>query len=153
MSPMMPGMSPEDAEMAYAQQGAPPAGPGGPPPGGDPGMAPGGAPPETLDGPAEPGMPIGVSLNPAQMAAIALQAVAEIAGIDLQAFQAGQAASMEQVPGAIQAIMAQLQMQAAQPETLDGPVGAEEGMVIEQQPAGAAPGAMNPEEEPGAILA
>lgn len=82
----------------------------------------GGAPPETLDGPVAPEMPLGISLNPAQMAAIALQAVAEIAGVDLAQFQAGQEAALEQTPMAIAAIMQQLKMQAAQPETLDGPV-------------------------------
>lgn len=94
--------------------------PGDPGMGMDPGT--GGPPPETLDGPAEPPPPIGVSLNPAQMAAIAMQAVAEIAGIDLQAFQAGQEQALAQMPAAIAAIMQQLQMQAQAPETLDGPV-------------------------------
>lgn len=110
----------------------------------DQAMQGGGAPPETLDGPQGPQMPVGISLNPAQMAAIALQAVAQIAGIDLQQFQQEQQTALEQVPQAIQAIMQQLQMQAQAPETLDGP----------QAPMGPATTMpMSPQDQPGAMLA
>lgn len=135
---------PYPGDPGFQQQGADP---GGPPPGMDPGMG-GGPPPETLDGPMGPGMPVGISLNPAQMAAIALQAVAEIAGVDLQQFQAGQAAALEQTPAAIAAIMAELKMRAQAPETLDGPA-APSGPA---GPAGPEP-ALNPEDQQGAILA
>jgi hypothetical protein len=103
--------------------------------------------PETLDGP-EMGVPqLGMTLEPAQMAAMAMQAIAQMAEMEQAAldqllmqakmrFTAEQQAALAQVPDAIAAIMAQ--MQGPPPETLDGPVST---LPIEEEPppAGIAP--------------
>lgn len=89
-----------------------------------------GAPPETLDGPESDMPQLGVTLEPAQMAAMAMQAIAQMAEMEQAAldellmqakmrFTAEQQAALAQVPDAIAAIMAQ--MQGPPPETLDGP--------------------------------
>lgn len=116
---------------------------GGPPPVGGP--EPMG--PETLDGP-EMGVPqLGMTLDPAQMAAMAMQAIAQMAEMEQAAldqllvqarlrFSQEQQAALAQVPDAIAAIVAQ--MQAPPPETLDGPVST---LPVEEEtpPAGLAP--------------
>jgi len=125
-----------------AMQGAPPAmmqppGPEVMDPGMDPSMAPpsgppGMAPPETLDGPDSMAGPEFASTDPAQMAAIAMQIIGQMAQMDQQKlmaqieqlkaeFAAQQQSAVMSAPQMIQQMIAQMMGGGPDMETLDGP--------------------------------
>lgn len=127
MSPMMPMGGPQ---MAPDEQMLPPGPPGQMPPGAP--STPGMAGPETLDGQMAPEAPTFVSTDPAQMAALAMQVIGELAAMDQQNMQLmieqamGQFAAQQQqailsAPDIIAQMIAQLAGSAEPPQTLDGP--------------------------------